>query len=92
MVIKVAWKWFLTFNKYEVSSSQGRRQDFGSGGGTSDKISSKVARISVGGGDIQQKFTQRRHFEKFWKIYIKFAQKFKIILQKQFSRKKLIKY
>ena len=28
--------------------------------GASDKISSKVARISVRGGDIQQKFTQQR--------------------------------
>ena len=49
--------------------NQGRTKDFGSGGGeASDKISNKVARISVRGGDIQQKFTQQRllkNFEKF---------------------------
>ena len=39
--------------------NQGHSQDFGSRG-ASDKISSKVARISVRGGDIQQKFTQQR--------------------------------
>ena len=43
---------------------------FGGGvGEASDKISNKVARISVRGGDIQQKFTQQRlflkNFEKF---------------------------
>ena len=52
-----------------IGAPQGRTQDFGSGEGeASDKISYKVARISVWGGDIQQKFTQQRllkNFEKF---------------------------
>ena len=56
-------------------------------GGTSDKISymncsqvlycNGVAKISVRGGDIQQKCSHQRFFEKFWKIYKKFAQKLK---------------
>ena len=39
------------------NDNQGRSQDFGLGE-TSDKISSKVARISFRNGDIQQKLTQ----------------------------------
>ena len=39
------------------------------GGGTSDKISSKVARISVRSGDIQQKFTQQRLFKNFENLF-----------------------
>ena len=39
------------------------------GEGTSDKISSKVARISVQSGDIQQKFTQPRLLKNFKNLY-----------------------
>ena len=38
------------------------------GGEESNKIFSKVARISVRGGDIQQKFTQQRLLKNFEKI------------------------
>ena len=38
-------------------------------GGRSDKISSKVARISVRSGDIQQKFTQQRLLKNFENLY-----------------------
>ena len=50
------------------SYNQGRTQDLGSGGEASDKISNKVARISVRGGDIQQKFTQQRLLKNFEKL------------------------
>ena len=46
------------------------------GRGISDKISSKVARISVRSGDIKQKFTQQRLL-KILKIYIIISQKFR---------------
>ena len=39
------------------------------GGEASDKSSNKVARISVRGGDIQQKFTQQRHLKNFENLY-----------------------
>ena len=61
-----------------VDHSSGVARNFvRGGGGASNKIFRKVAWISVRGGDIQQKFTQQR----LWKIYIKFAQKFKTSLQ-----------
>ena len=50
---------------------QGRTQDFGSGGEASEKISNKVARISVRGGDIQQKFTQQSLLKNLYKIRTK---------------------
>ena len=54
----------------QYTRRQGRSQDFGSGGGgRSDKISSKVARISVRSGDLMQKFTQRRLLKNFENLY-----------------------
>ena len=40
-------------------------------GEASNKIFSKVARISVRGGDIQQKFTQQQLLKNLYKIYTK---------------------
>ena len=59
-----------------ASPLSGAQPGFWFRGEAINKICSKVARISVRGGDIQQKFTQQR-LENFFKFYIKFAQKFK---------------
>ena len=66
---------------------QWRSQDFGWLGEASDKISSKVARISVRGGDIQQKFSQQRLLKNLYKIRTKLKKSLQNL-----SRTKLIKY
>ena len=59
--------------KKHWNNYQGRNQDFvRGGGGRSDKISKKVAKILVRSGDIKIKFTQQRLL-KLLKIYIKIA-------------------
>ena len=80
------YKYMKVFISIYNSLSQQRLQDFGSGGGTSDKIShmnstqvlyfNGIAKISVR-GDIQQKMYSSKTFDKVWKVYKKFVQKFK---------------
>ena len=68
---KCAWNMNIVHGIWNMNISiQRRTQDFDSGeGGRSNKISSKVARISVQSGDIQQKFTQQRLLKIFKNLY-----------------------
>ena len=53
-----------------MTTKQWHSQNFGSGE-ASNKIFSKVARMSVRGGDIQQKFTQQNLLKNLYKIRTK---------------------
>ena len=87
----VIWN-FNKINEISIIVTRGVPRILIRGGGASEKLSNKVARISVRGGDIQQKFTQQRLFLKnLYKIRTKILKTFSEIYQKNINKYKKFK-